>query len=112
LYDPNREGFKHSVFFHNVEDEIEDLKKELEVGDDPDIHFIQGDFYNYYTEDDILGEGTTATVKKCFRVETEEVFAVKIVHYRDDLEILILVKFLIGLVNESRWSRSSTTIEN
>jgi len=41
-----------------------------------------------------LGEGTTGTVKRCQRFcaeEGEPDYAVKIVHYRDDLEMLTLI---------------------
>jgi len=84
---PNR----HSVFYNNLEYEIESLKQELNVGEDPDIHFIKSNFNDYYEEDEVLGEGTTATVKKCFRNTTREAFAAKIIHYRDDTEMLVLI---------------------
>lgn len=84
---------RKSIFLNNVESDIQQLKIELDVTNDPDIHFIQGDFYNYYTEKEIIGEGTTGTVKQCFKVNHEETtFAVKIVHYRDDAEMLTMVK--------------------
>lgn len=92
LYDPNQSGIKHSIFFSHMDNEIEELKNDLEVRDDPNVHFIEGDFMSYYTEGEVLGEGTTATVKKCRKNGTEEWYAVKIVHYRDDNEILTLVK--------------------
>jgi hypothetical protein len=92
LFDPNQSGTKHSIFFSQIDNEIEELKIDLEVADDPNVHFIEGDFMSYYTEGDVLGEGTTATVKKCQKNGTEEWYAVKIVHYRDDNEILCLVK--------------------
>ena len=85
---------RHSIFFNNLENEIESLKEELNVGEDPDIHFIKANFGDYYEEDEVLGEGTTATVKKCFRKTTKEAFAAKIIHYRDDTEMLVLVRLL------------------
>ena len=83
---------KHSIFYNNLENEIESLKEELKVGEDPDIHFIKSNFNEYYEEDEVLGEGTTATVKKCFKNSTKEAFAAKIIHYRDDTEMLVLVR--------------------
>ena len=62
------------------------------IGDNPFIHFIKGDFLDYYKEGKTLGEGSTGVVKKCTRVNGTEAFAVKIVKYRGDSEVLILVR--------------------
>jgi hypothetical protein len=83
---------KRHIFMNNLEQDIEELKKDLKVEEDPDIHFIKGNFKDFYSEEEVLGEGTTATVKKCLKIGTNEPFAVKIVHYRDDTEMLVLVK--------------------
>lgn len=85
------------IFKNNVERDIEDVKREYNADNDPDIHFIQGQFDRYYEELEILGEGTTATVKKCLRKSTNEPFAVKILHYNDDTEMLVLVYFFMIL---------------
>jgi len=81
----------HAIFYNNLENEIESLKEDLNVGEDPDIYFIKANFGDYYEEGEVLGEGTTATVKKCFKKSTNEAFAAKIIHYRDDTEMLVLV---------------------
>ena len=85
---------RHSIFFTSRLDEVEELKEELQVEDHPDIHFIQGNFDAYYEEQEILGEGTSGTVKKCIKKGTNEEYAVKVVRYRGDTEILLLV-FLV-----------------
>ena len=48
----------------------------------------------YYEEGNILGEGTSGTVKKCTKTQTNEAFAVKIVRYRGDTELLHIVNIL------------------
>jgi len=81
---------RHSIFFTSRQDEVEELKEELQVEDNPDIHFIQGNFDAYYEEQEILGEGATGTVKKCIKKGTTQEYAVKVVRYRGDTEILLL----------------------
>ena len=83
--------YRSSVFLRDVESEIDEIKRDLEVENDPNIHFIRGNFYAYHVEGEILGEGTTGTVKKCIRMSDNVPVAVKVVHYRDDLEVLTLV---------------------
>lgn len=83
---------KHTVFYNNLEGDIESLKEDLQVVDRQDIRFIKGNFGDYYEEQEILGEGTTATVKKCYKKGTDDKYAVKIIHYRDDTEMLVLVR--------------------
>lgn len=73
----------------------------MEVEDDPDVHFIEGDFFNYYKEMEILGEGTTGTVKKAKKLQNDQEFAIKIVHYRDDTEMLIMVRFRKSILEEN-----------
>ena len=84
-------GAREQIFFVDMEKEVEDLKNDLQVDGCPNIHFIRGNFYDYYAEGDILGQGTSGVVKKYVRKESEESFAVKIVSYRNDLEMLVLV---------------------
>jgi hypothetical protein len=86
---------RRSIFMNNIEGDIQQFQIEHDTVNDPDIHFIQGDFFNYYEEKEIIGEGTTGTVKKCVKKsEPENVYAVKIVHYRDDAEMLTNVIFM------------------
>jgi len=85
---------KHTVFYNNVENEMESLKQDLQVEDDKDIHFIKGNFKDFYEEMEILVEGTTATVKKCMKKGTDKKYAVKIIHYRGDTEMLVLVRIV------------------
>jgi hypothetical protein len=82
---------RQPVFFTDMEREVEDLKQELNVDGYSNIYFIRGNFYDYYQEDEFLGEGTTGVVKKCTKIGTKDEFAVKMVQYRNDLEILSLV---------------------
>jgi len=99
LESPSRDSdYRSSVFLRDVESEIDEIKKDLEVENDPNIHFIRGNFYAYYVEGEILGEGTTGTVKKCIRMSDNVPVAVKVVHYRDDLEVLTLVFLKIRLI--------------
>ena len=92
LESPSRDSdYRSSVFLRDVESEIDEIKRDLEVEHDPNIHFIRGNFYAYHIEGEILGEGTTGTVKKCIRMSDNTAVAVKVVHYRDDLEVLTLV---------------------
>lgn len=88
---------KHSIFLDTVNYEIEELKKELKIEQHPNIHFIQGSFCKYYKEGEFLGEGTSGVVKKCTKVCTKDEFAVKIVQYKGDMEILTLVKKIFDL---------------
>jgi len=92
LESPSRDSdYRSSVFLRDVESEIDEIKRDLEVEHDPNIHFIRGNFYAYHIEGEILGEGTTGTVKKCIRMSDNVAVAVKVVHYRDDLEVLTLI---------------------
>jgi len=96
LYDSsekNQSTFYQPLFLKNLDNEIEQLKEELQIDENQDIYFIRGDFFVYYEEGNILGEGTSGTVKKCTKTQTNEAFAVKIVRYRGDTELLhIIVK--------------------
>lgn len=83
------------VFLVNIDKDIKDLKEELKVNDDPNIHIINGNFGLYYQMGQILGEGTSGTVKKCVRNDTGASYAVKIVNYKNDMEMLVLVRDLI-----------------
>jgi len=40
LYDPFKEGVRHSVFFSHTENELDVLKQDLGLDEEPDIHFI------------------------------------------------------------------------
>ena len=71
---------------------MEELKKELEIEGNQSIYFIQGNFHAYFQEQEILGEGASGTVKRCIRNGTDEVYAVKIMRYRGDTELLSLVR--------------------
>ena len=99
LYDPSKEEDQSScyqpLFLKNLDDEVEELKEELQIDENQNIYFIPGDFFVYYEEGDIIGEGTSGTVKKCIKVSTNELFAVKIVRYRGDTELLHLVKVFL-----------------
>jgi len=79
------------VFLLDVDREMRDLKEELQINDDPNIHIINGNFALYYQLGVILGEGTTGTVKKCIKNDTGASFAVKMVNYKNDVEMLVLV---------------------
>jgi len=82
---------RQNIFFDVAESEIQDIKNQFEIDEKSSITFLKGHFSNYYLEEDILGEGTSGVVKKCFKVGTNEPFAVKIVQYKGDLEILSLI---------------------
>lgn len=103
-----------TIFLRSLTNEAEDLKNELQVEDGDNIYFIPGNFSAYYEEKDILGEGTSGTVKECVKNSTQERFAVKITRYRGDTELLHCVTLFIILVryNLIRLSKSSRTIEN
>ena len=79
------------IFHLSKEKEIENLKQDLQVVDDPNIHFIHGDFKTYYKEKEFLGEGTTGTVKRYIKKSTNVAYAVKTIHYKNDEETLRLV---------------------
>jgi len=82
---------RQNIFFDVAESEIEDMKNQFEIDEKSNITFFKGSFAKFYLEEDILGEGTSGVVKKCFKVGTNEPFAVKIVQYKGDQEILALV---------------------
>lgn len=83
-----------SIFYDSAESEVEEIKKELKINENSHIHFFKGDFSSFYKEGKILGEGTSGLVKKCAKVDSDEAYAVKIIPYRGDNEILTLVNFL------------------
>mgnify|MGYP003579185542 FL=1 len=86
------------VFLRNLDDDVETLKEELQVTEqDYDIHFIDGNFGEYFTEGKVLGQGASGVVKKCKRIQDGEVFAVKSVRYRGDTERLLLVRHFIKI---------------
>lgn len=58
---------------------------------EPHIHYISNSFNNYYEELESLGEGSSAVVKRCRKLSTNEEFAVKIINFRGDDEIKTLV---------------------
>ena len=108
-----RTGIRHPVFLMDKEREIEELKEELKVSEDPNIHFIQGNFSSYYSEEEILGEGASGVVKKCLKIDTNEYYAVKAVHYKNDDEILVLVNLpQLFFKQLFRLSKSSKIIGN
>ena len=86
-------GIRRPIFVVDPQKEIADLKEELQIKDNPDIHVIQDGFSMYYKECEILGQGTSGIVKKCIKQGTDESYAVKIVNYKNDTELLVLVKF-------------------
>jgi len=55
--------------------------------ENPRVHTINGNFWDMYTELSTLGEGCLGVVKKCQRVGTPEIFAVKIIRSRDEEKI-------------------------
>jgi len=82
----------------------------LGIEENPFIQFIKGDFSEYYKEGEILGEGTTGVVKECTKTNNTETFAVKIVQYRGDSEVLILVSTFKNSTNKIyRLSKSLKT---
>jgi len=75
---------------------VETLKEELQITEqDFDIHFIDGNFADYFTEGKVLGQGASGVVKKYTRVQNGEVYAVKSVRYRGDTERLLLVALFL-----------------
>lgn len=86
---------RHPVFLIDMDKDVEELTEQLQIADTPNICFIKGDFYTYYQEKGKLGEGTSGTVKKCVKVGTNEQYAVKIVHYKNDTELVVLVLYII-----------------
>ncbi len=78
-------------FLEGKGNEINELKKDLEIEDNPFIHFIEGNFSNFYKEGKTIGAGTSGVVKKCTKLDTKEIYAVKIVQYKGDLELLTLI---------------------
>lgn len=84
-------GIRRPIFVLDPQKEIADLKEELQIKDNPDIHVIQDGFGTYYKECEILGQGTSGIVKKCIKKGTNESYAVKIVNYKNDTELLVLV---------------------
>jgi len=80
------------IFLRNQDDDVENLKEELQITEqDFDIHFINGNFADYFTEGRVLGQGASGVVKKCTKVQDGEVYAVKNIRYRGDTERLLLV---------------------
>ena len=80
------------IFLVDVDREIKHLKEELRIHENSNIHIINGNFGLHYQMGQILGEGTSGTVKKCIRNDNGASYAVKIVNYKNDMEMLVLVK--------------------
>ena len=64
--------------------------------DDPaygrdDIFLLEGNWKDYYEEKETLGQGVSAVVKRCIKRSTTEEYAVKIVNYKRDDELELLV---------------------
>jgi len=92
---------------------MEELKQDLQVEDGQGVFFIQGNFQTYFQEQEILGEGASGTVKRCIKNETDEVYAVKIMRYRGDTELLSLVSLnYVSVEIFSSKSKSSKTTKN
>lgn len=89
-------GIRRPIFTIDPQKEIADLKEELQIKDNPDIHVIQDGFCTYYKECEILGQGTSGIVKKCIKKGTDESYAVKIVNYKNDTELLVLVRLSLS----------------
>ncbi len=85
-------GIRRPIFVLDPQKDIADLKEELQIKDNPDIHVIQDGFSSYYKECETLGQGTSGIVKKCIKKGTNESYAVKIVNYKNDTELLVLVR--------------------
>jgi len=84
------------VFLRNQDDDVENLKEELQITEqDFDIHFIEGNFADYFTEGKVLGQGASGVVKKYTRIQDGEVYAVKSIRYRGDTERLLLVAIFL-----------------
>lgn len=58
---------------------------------DEHVHYITNSFNDYFEEYEILGEGTSGTVKRCIKKANKQEYAVKIVNYRGDEELKVLV---------------------
>jgi len=84
-------GIRRPIFTIDPQKEIADLKEELQIKDNPDIHVIQDGFCSYYKECETLGQGTSGIVKKCIKNGTDDHYAVKIVKYNNDTELLVLI---------------------
>jgi serine/threonine protein kinase len=85
---------KSGGIFNHSKRSPQEIFQEIEEEQDPDIHFIndEAEFALTYELGEFLGEGTTGTVKKCHKVHDDtQLFAVKIVDYKGDNEILKLI---------------------
>ena len=68
-------------------DELNDVCDE-----NPNIHKLFRPITDYFEIYGRLGEGTSAIVKKGVRISDRKVFALKIVNYRGDDELLMQVR--------------------
>ena len=75
--------------------DVTSKKLEFDV-DDPaynrdDIFLINGNFKEFYEERETLGQGVSAVVKRCIRRSNKVEYAVKVVNYKQDEELELMV---------------------
>lgn len=71
---------------------IEEVMKDTDQKTREAIHFIYGNFNEYYDEEQTVGQGCSGIVKKCVHKPSGLPFAVKIIQTMGDEERLLLVQ--------------------
>lgn len=69
---------------------MDQLVTDLEDKTKESIHFIEGNFSEFYEELETIGQGCSGVVKKCVHKASGQVFAVKIISIRHEERLLIV----------------------
>lgn len=76
---------------HTIFQQFRPAEEEKLGSEEENIHYITTCFTDFFEEFEILGEGTSGTVKRCRSHSDNKDYAVKIVNYRGDDEMKTLV---------------------
>lgn len=59
------------------------------------MHFLHGNFSEFFEEKESIGQGCSGIVKKCVHRQTGQVYAVKIIDTQGDEERILLVIYTL-----------------
>ena len=80
---------QQSIFFRNLNWRLTEESKDQEL--ESGIFRIFGTFEKYYSLHEVLGEGTSGTVKRAVSLTDGKEYAAKITNFRGDEETVVLV---------------------
>lgn len=83
---------------HTIFQKFFALEEEKLGSPEEHVHYISNSFKDYFEECEVLGEGASGTVKRCIKLSDGQEYAVKIVNYRGDDELKVLVNELFSFL--------------